>query len=156
MSQEFREEITQSENSGETLTLHSRNFSRKTSRNKFRALLSYIPEERGSAKFHQTFFTANSTVDCTKEIPAEVLLTLYRQQECPGHFFDTLGTHSVHLLKRSLGAGPDPVTQCFSKTTALQVGKECDTNERCTTTQMRGLVRSGHHSLFSVHERMIH
>ena len=35
-----------------------------------------FPEERGWAKFHQTIFTANPPCDCTKKIPAEVLLTL--------------------------------------------------------------------------------
>ena len=40
----------------------------------FRAI---FPEESGQAKFHQTSFTGNSPRDCTKNIPAEVLLTLF-------------------------------------------------------------------------------
>ena len=52
---EFRTEFPQSENSHEILILHLRNSWRKNSRDKVRALSSYISWERGQAKSHQMF-----------------------------------------------------------------------------------------------------
>ena len=63
-----------------------------------------FPEERGQAKFHQTFFTGDSPHDCTKKIPAEVLKTLFWRQVLLSEIF----------CKRDLVLKTEALSKAFS------------------------------------------
>ena len=64
--------LPQSGNLREILILHSRNLSRKESRDKFWALSSYISWGKRISKISPNFFTENSPRDCKKKTPQKL------------------------------------------------------------------------------------